>query len=244
MLVPFICILSINVLIALKMRKLRQISIRYHYNNNVETAPSSSIRIKRKFRQEPTSKSLSLSRKELSTQNVSSFDLAEIIDARKLKLLSLERQETTSKRIFRRNAKASNVYNYRRRFNMINKYMRTTRILFIISVSFFLMHTPTALLKCWYIVKALIIDDVDDRLKTIQNNSTLDNEYYLINETKPLEELIERITCYIYYLHYSLNFFLYVLNMRKFRKKLLELINWRIKFKLRHPNLTYISKKN
>ena len=101
-----------------------------------------------------------------------------------------------------------------RLFSTVNKwnpsprtkmYSKTTRMLLIISATFFVLHGPQALLKLWYILAP----------------------YFAVAQSGPakhahrIEELLERITCYTYYLHYVLNFFLYVLNLKKFRKTFL-----------------------
>ena len=43
-------------------------------------------------------------------------------------------------------------------------------------------------------------------------------------ETNAFEEITERITCFIYYINFSLNFFLYTFNTKQFRENILDIL--------------------
>ena len=116
------------------------------------------------------------------------------------------------------------------------RYSKTTRMLLIISTTFLILHGPTAMLKTWYILThyAMIASQADSSVSSNTTGSqqvayTSDHsfskspsitEHLNSNpmQARPVEELLERITCYLYYLHFSLNFFLYVFNIRVFRQ--------------------------
>ena len=92
-------------------------------------------------------------------------------------------------------------------------YSRTTRMLIIISTTFLILHGPIVYCKTIYFLKAVSDGILERSDSSIRSNS---NDLKEI-DTIPLEEIIERLTCYVYYLNFSLNFFLYVLNGSKFR---------------------------
>jgi len=113
------------------------------------------------------------------------------------------------------------------------KYHKTTRLLFIVSVSFFLLNTPMYLCKLYYYLRQFNHYSVE----------ASDNEYVTLNNThferfnlshnastqilfdeldaNTLEEIMERITCFLYYLNFSLNFFLYSFCAKDFRHNIL-----------------------
>lgn len=92
----------------------------------------------------------------------------------------------------------------------IQRYSRTTRMLLIVSTTFLFLHMPIAVCKAWYFVKSILK----------KNHSKNDLSF----ETSKSEELLERLSCYIYYLNFSLNFFLYALNGPKFREAIKNLL--------------------
>jgi hypothetical protein len=99
--------------------------------------------------------------------------------------------------------------------NRIKTYSKTTKVLFTISTTYLILHFPIAICKIWYFLKSN-----QQEFETPSNNTTT-SEVTL--EANPIEEIIERITCYLYYLNFSLNFFLYNLNGSQFRAQLLSL---------------------
>lgn len=78
----------------------------------------------------------------------------------------------------------------------------TSKMLLIISNVFLLLNIPIASCKIWFYIKT----------PSNYNRDLTSNE-----------EIIERITCYIYYLNFSLNFILYSCYGSKFRAELLKL---------------------
>lgn len=113
----------------------------------------------------------------------------------------------------------------------LKKYSRTTRMLLIVSTTFLILHSPIAFCKIWYFIKSF----TGENLTSSTNNSFSSTHSYSIYDlnatnksstefnTSSSEEILERISCYIYYLNFSLNFFLYALNGPKFRKAILNL---------------------
>jgi hypothetical protein len=86
-------------------------------------------------------------------------------------------------------------------------YSRTTRVLVLISVTYMVLNSLMAYSKLRHLFYP-ILDSA-----TLDNSDSID-----LNG-----ELIDRIACYLYYLNFSINFFLYVLNKSKFRDILFEL---------------------
>lgn len=111
------------------------------------------------------------------------------------------------------------------------KYHKTTRLLFIVSFSFCLLNTPMYLCKLYYYLRqfnysseSAANDELNGnntnfhRLNFSQNKNT--STLYLVEEldANTLEEIMERITCFLYYLNFSLNFFLYSFCTKDFRQ--------------------------
>jgi hypothetical protein len=80
--------------------------------------------------------------------------------------------------------------NSRKKFN----FYKRTYILILISTCFLCMNTPMALCKLWYFIKP--------------------SSSYTLNST---EEILERFSCYVYYLNFCINFFLYNLKFSKLK---------------------------
>ncbi len=114
------------------------------------------------------------------------------------------------------------------------KYSKTTKMLLIVSSSFLLFNSPIALSKIYYFLKSKI--NYDDKLSNTQNDMKenslnassiqLTNSYNIQLNTNSMEEIVERITCYVYYLNFCLNFIVYNLNSAKFRNALFELLKF------------------
>ena len=117
--------------------------------------------------------------------------------------------------------------------NRIKRYSKTTTVLFTISTTFLILNCPTAIVKLWYIIKnsryeialenfiknSNMTQENFLKLNKSMTNLTLSNDFI----TSPFEELAERVSCYLYYLNFSLNFFLYNLNGSKFRKAVISI---------------------
>jgi hypothetical protein len=137
-------------------------------------------------------------------------------------------------------------------------YNKTTRTLLTISTSFLLLNTPIALSKFSYFIKSLYetANQLEDKsilssmstnassaFELHMNHTTHGAQLYLASEiaSSPAisttntmninyrEEIIERISCYLYYINFSLNFFLYNLNGSNFRKTLMDTLKKRYK---------------
>ena len=104
-------------------------------------------------------------------------------------------------------------------------YTKTTRMLILVSIAFLLLHSPIAMLKLYYYLKSATSSYTTEEASSSENytgnttnitsNSTLSNIFSTVEtqmdsiEIGISEELLERITCYIYYFQFSINFFLY-----------------------------------
>lgn len=110
-------------------------------------------------------------------------------------------------------------------------YFKTTKILLLISFTFLVLNFPIAYCKFRYLFISIhdyIIkfgNDDAETIRTIQNltssNSSLTLENHM--EIVPFEEILERISCYFYYMNFSLNFFLYVFFSNNFRKNIIKI---------------------
>lgn len=101
-------------------------------------------------------------------------------------------------------------------------YSKTTRTLMLVSSVFLALHLPIAICKIIYYISEPIVHHYDNFEARLQNPSNGTNQTISVKNihTNNLEEVIERITCYIYYFNFSLNFFLYTFNKSNFKKVL------------------------
>lgn len=85
----------------------------------------------------------------------------------------------------------------------LRSYIRSTRMLFAMSVVFLVFNFPIAFTKIRYSLQSF---------KTIVtgDNSTTDQQLSYLT-VDPLDESIERVSCYIYYLNFASNFLFYLL---------------------------------
>lgn len=103
-------------------------------------------------------------------------------------------------------------------------YTRTTRVLVLISTSFLILHTPMAL--CKFITyfednaESLVNDLKIQKTRNQTSNQSFSDEILKSNS----RETLERISYYIYYLNFALNFFLYSFNKSNFRKVIKRLM--------------------
>jgi hypothetical protein len=99
----------------------------------------------------------------------------------------------------------------------------TTKTLIMVSTAFLILNSPMHLCKTYYFFKKKFSNTFQTFSTNSLTNSTKNTQLtdlYEI-ETNHLEEIIERITCFIYYINYALNFFLYSFNLYNFRENIL-----------------------
>ena len=114
-------------------------------------------------------------------------------------------------------------------FNRNKVYWKMTRMLLAISISFLILNFPIFFSKLLYFIKYLKSREFEKKitnkttLETTRPTTTLlhvlDNVQENMNATI-IEELIERLSCYIYYLSYSINFVLYACSSLRKRKNI------------------------
>ncbi len=99
----------------------------------------------------------------------------------------------------------------RHRHRKLKKYIRSTMILLIISAVFLVLNTPIAFCKMRYSYQfiKLIIN------KKYFPESTNTSDYSSENSLHPLEETLERISCYMYYMNFSTNFLFYFFGFKR-----------------------------
>lgn len=97
-------------------------------------------------------------------------------------------------------------------------YSKTTRMLIIISITFILLNTPMAFSRIHsVIISSLESFSGEDIFNNSTNSSVQMEDYAHLNY-----QLIERFSGYFYYLNFSVNFFLYVINGSQFREILFK----------------------
>jgi hypothetical protein len=90
----------------------------------------------------------------------------------------------------------------------LRKYFKSTRMLFVISITFLVLNSPLALCKIRYSLQAI---ESYFQIKQASSNK----QKSTANDAHPLEEIIERITCYLYYSNFTLNIGFYILSGSK-----------------------------
>lgn len=110
--------------------------------------------------------------------------------------------------------------------------IETTKILLIIASTFLILNFPLAATKTYYFF-------TENTEKPIQNSfltTTSNFQNYSVNKTNPIDdenkledskttkEIIEKIAQFIYYINYSINFFLYTFKTKQFREHFLKSI--------------------
>jgi hypothetical protein len=98
----------------------------------------------------------------------------------------------------------------------LNNYIKSIKSLFLVTVSFLLLNTPIAICKIRYSVQA--IHSMIASFMITKEFESDDGE--MAASAYFYDELAERITCYIYYLNFCLNFIIYFLKIKKFKKKI------------------------
>jgi hypothetical protein len=113
-------------------------------------------------------------------------------------------------------------------------YSKTTRMLLVISTVYIFLNAPLAFSKLRFLVANMSIDEtvfstsVDLNMTTsfdlgnISNHSasSIQKDY----KNTATDELIERLTCYLYYLNFAINFLLYSFNGPAFLSQFMRLV--------------------
>ena len=112
------------------------------------------------------------------------------------------------------------IYDKRKPSRRIKKISKITKILFTISSTFLVLNLPITVIKLWSFFKNY---DQYNHLsspvkKSLRNQDSIDDSSPTFNE-----DIIEKISRYLYYLNFSINFFLYTLNESKFSNRLINL---------------------
>nr|QVK45666.1 G protein-coupled receptor [Proales similis] len=98
-------------------------------------------------------------------------------------------------------------------------YERTTQMLILISAAFLILNTPMILLKLRYFAQHYLISEPNQL--NVDESSVNETVKFDTNVSRSqIDELAERIACYMYYFNHSINFFLYSLSGSKFREKI------------------------
>jgi hypothetical protein len=101
-------------------------------------------------------------------------------------------------------------------------YMRTTRMLLVVSTTFLLLNAPLALSKVRYFLDDLIFSKKTDSPSHLAHSLSANETATAALEWNysALDELIERLSCYMYYFNFSVHFLLYMFNGPKFKNAL------------------------
>lgn len=218
---PFVLISVINIMIAYKLKSKSN----FNKKNKETVKPNrvTSLSIRQKATLKPIKQSKSFYQ---SVSKTSNFQPNRIKSVKFNNVLSA----VTYK-------KDSNVTLLIRKSTQIHRtkvYSEATRTLFLISLVFLILHCPLAFNKTLYFLNEnLSIKDGMPLPMTPQPEEKLEEVYFVDNSTESLleninnletsesEEIFERITCYVFYLSFSLNFFLYN-SKAKFRNIILK----------------------
>ena len=125
-------------------------------------------------------------------------------------------------------------------------YSETTKTLLVISIMFLILHLPIGLNKLWYFVRDYFVEETSavaiekpmssqysirhfnltkgNLSASFSGETELSHSELQQMNTSELEEIFERVSCYIYYFNFSLNFFLYTYNKAKFRRTFLNFL--------------------
>ncbi len=240
-LLPFIIITIINILIAYKIKKQSNLNfisispIKYRKDPRFSILFINNQRNKNK----KESKVCILDHCSTTSQkhdiyiqnkpiNKKQKDSIKIIKKRKEKRKS-SLQVSNSSRKYKNEISLSHINN----INLANKSIRRNivrvnnnpnRTLFVISIVFLILHFPLAVNKSWYFIDGNynLIEKENIELTISNYSEYFGNDTFLeerdLKEKLTLneyEEIFERISCYLFYLNFSLNFFLYTSNKSK-----------------------------
>ena len=104
----------------------------------------------------------------------------------------------------------------RRKSKQVRKIPKITKILFCISSTFLILNFPIALLKIWNFYNSY----ENHQYSISMTKKDLVHESNEESSQTLYEEIIERIAFYLYYLNFSINFFLFTINESKFSERL------------------------
>jgi hypothetical protein len=122
------------------------------------------------------------------------------------------------------------------KIRQIKTYSKTTRMLLIISTIFFCLNVPMALSKLRYLVTSVIetsslpilSSKIDYAPASYSSSELLAGTNETTEATTEMDQIIERFSCYLYYLNYSINVVLYTLNGEKFKKTMVRFFKRKI----------------
>jgi hypothetical protein len=112
------------------------------------------------------------------------------------------------------------------RLNRMKTYSKTTRMLLIISTLCFCLNVPMAWSKLRYLIANLIAISTSSQAEasnaTLATSSDTTSAGDELSSAAVIDQIIERLSCYLYYLNYSINFVLYTLNGERFKETLVK----------------------
>jgi len=200
MVLPFVIISTFNLLIVVKLHKANSF-FEYHINQKgsfctfqTEDLRLSKIKKRRNFESTVTFNPNLTEQESVSLRRNSPFRSTSLTQ----NLLQSGKSSLQTSRFSVETKKFSNElilcsFQSKKKFNL----SRTTSVLVLISTSFLALNLPMALCKLWYFA------------------------YPSHNQKSELiEEIVERISCYFYYLNFCVNFFFYNFHTSKLRKVL------------------------
>ncbi len=199
MILPFVLISTFNLLIVVKLHKANSY-FEYHINQrgNFCTFQTEDLRLS-KIKRKKLESTVSFNPNLTEQESVSLRGNSHSSSLNQNMLQSAKNSLQTSRFLFETKKPSNELilcsFQSKKKFNL----NRTTYILVLISTSFLLLNLPMALCKLWYFF----------------NPSS--NQ-----KSEQIEELVERISCYIYYLNFSINFFFYNFHSTKLRRVLYE----------------------
>lgn len=115
---------------------------------------------------------------------------------------------------------------YKRRLS--KKYTKTTRVLLTISITYVLLNIFMAYSKIRYCFETEFFDRIyEENEQIIFGIDSLNSTQNMDLRIKAMElnydwedQFYERVSCYLFYLNFSLNFFIYCANRSKFKKSI------------------------
>jgi hypothetical protein len=174
---PFVVILITNLMISVKlMQKSRSIS-RYHSTASSRTAPPVAI----------NGEVIDLRRASLVTQHDVSLMEQASANVRKFSQFLYGANNTIVQLLDRKQ----------------KSYMRTTRLLLLISTTFLILNTPLVISKVRYFY-----------LNSLSASSETSDSAHLSSVN---EKIFERVSCDLFYLNFAVNFLLYTFNRATWR---------------------------
>jgi hypothetical protein len=190
----------------------------------------------------------SLTSKRKSTSSRDNSDFMSSLNSKSNKLIIMMRKIKRDKNVSFENTTYQSKSNQKVMFlhtdsfsniSRIKNYSKTTRMLLIISSVFIFLNTPLTMSKVknflnYFQQSNAIMNDESyvfiELLSLIETNitETISNENISLSVTiehsdTTKDELIDRISIYLYYVNFSINFFLYAFNGPKFKSTFLSL---------------------